>query len=282
MRKLTLVRNKSFVASLAKMKVYIEDPYSNDIVINNVSCRKLGDLGNGEIKTFEVENNAAKVYVIAGAMSKSYCNDFYELPEGEEDIVLVGQNRYNPANGNAFRFENNNSEGAKKNRAKGLVVGLIVFVVSLAVGIFLGLAPTLFDKAEPKSFTNSGMTITLTDDFEVSTDDVDFTAVFDSRKVVLLVTKEKFTSFPGAYNMTLEEYGNAILDLFELHDSTLNNVDGLLGFEYNATSDREYNYQCYVYKSEDAFWLLQFGMVAENADNYRDEIIEWAKSVVFE
>lgn len=282
MRKLTLVRNKSFVASLAKMKVYIEDPYVSDIVINNVSCRKLGDLSNGEIKTFEIENNAAKVYVIAGTMSKNYCNDFYELPEGEEDIVLVGQNRYNPANGNAFRFENNNSEGAKKNRKKGLMVGLVFMTLAIAVGIFIGLAPTLFDKAKPKDFSNSGMTITLTDDFEATEDDIEFTAIYESRKVILLVTKENFTSFPGAFSMTLEEYGETIFEVFDLQECTLKNENGLMSFEYNAISDREYNYQCYIYKTEDAFWLLQFATVAENAEDYKDEITEWAKSVTFE
>ena len=50
MRTLTIKRAKSFVACLAKMKVYVEDPTSREIVINNVPCRKLGDLKNGEEK----------------------------------------------------------------------------------------------------------------------------------------------------------------------------------------------------------------------------------------
>jgi len=282
MRKLTIVRNKSFVASLAKMKVYIEDPSSADLVINNVYCRKLGELSNGEIANFEIDDRSARVYVIAGNMSKNYCNDFYVIPEGEEDIVLVGRNKYNPANGNAFRFENNNNEDAKKNRKKGLVIGLIVFILSIAVGVFIGLAPTLFDKAEPKDFTSNGMTVTLTDDFEISTDYIGFTTVYESPKVVLLVDKEPFESYPEIKGMTLSEYGNALIEVFELDGTTLNSKDGLMSFEYSATSDREYVYQCYVYKSEDAFWILQFATVKGNADDYRDEIVQWAKSVKFE
>ena len=50
MRNLTIVRRKSFVACLAKMKVYIEDPASNELVINKIPCRKLGELKNGEEK----------------------------------------------------------------------------------------------------------------------------------------------------------------------------------------------------------------------------------------
>ena len=52
MRNLTIKRTKSFVASLVKMKIYIEDPTSDEIVINNVRCRKIGDLKNGEEKPF--------------------------------------------------------------------------------------------------------------------------------------------------------------------------------------------------------------------------------------
>ena len=76
MRNLTIKRQKSFVACLGKMKVYIEDPMANDLVIKGVYCRKLGDLKNGEEKTFQIGDNAAKVFVIADALSKDFCNEF--------------------------------------------------------------------------------------------------------------------------------------------------------------------------------------------------------------
>jgi hypothetical protein len=34
-------------------------------VINNIRCRKLGELKNNEEKTFEIDENQAKVFVIA-------------------------------------------------------------------------------------------------------------------------------------------------------------------------------------------------------------------------
>ena len=60
MRNLTIKRNKTFVACLAKMKVYIEDASANDLTINGIPCRKLGDLKNGEEKNFSIGENAAK------------------------------------------------------------------------------------------------------------------------------------------------------------------------------------------------------------------------------
>ena len=58
-------------------------------------CRRLGDLKNGEEKTFLVGESAARVFVIADKLSKNYCNEFYPLPEGEEDVVLTGKNCFN-------------------------------------------------------------------------------------------------------------------------------------------------------------------------------------------
>jgi len=75
MRRLTIKREKSFVASLAKLKIYIEDPASDEIRINGTPCRKIGDLKNGEEKTFEINEQKAKVFVIADNLSKEYCNE---------------------------------------------------------------------------------------------------------------------------------------------------------------------------------------------------------------
>ena len=107
MRNLTIKRAKNFVGSLAKMKVYVEDPTSNEICINDIPCRKIGDLKNGEEKTFQIDEQEVKVYVIADKLSKNYCNEFYQLSAGQEDVFLSGKNKFNPANGNAFRFYNN-------------------------------------------------------------------------------------------------------------------------------------------------------------------------------
>ena len=65
MRNLTIKREKTFVGSLGTLKIYIEDPNAGDTTINDTVCRKLGDLKNGEEKTFPVEDRAAKLFVIA-------------------------------------------------------------------------------------------------------------------------------------------------------------------------------------------------------------------------
>lgn len=138
MRKLTIKRTKSFVACLVTMKVYIEDHSSDEIVINDTPCRKLGDLKNGEETTFEIGNEAARVFVIADKLSKNYCNDFYELPDGDNDIYLTGKNQLNPTSGNAFRFDNNPSQAALSNRTRGANKGTIVTIIALVIGAIIG------------------------------------------------------------------------------------------------------------------------------------------------
>lgn len=143
-RKLTITRTKSFVACLMSIKVYIEDHSSSELTINDVPCRKLGEISNGETKTFEIGEEAAKVFVIGDKLSKSYCNEFYQLPEGQEDISLSGKNCFNPATGNAFRFDNNNNEAVLANRKRSTRKGAIIMTVAIIVGAAAGFLLTWF------------------------------------------------------------------------------------------------------------------------------------------
>ena len=155
MRNLTIKRTKSFVGCLAKLKVYVENP-SGDFTINNTLCSKLGELKNGEEKSFPVEEHALKVFVIADKLSKDYCNEFYQLSDGKEDVFLSGQNRFNPANGNAFRFDNNEGDAASTNRRRGTRIGLIILILAVIVGAVAGfLITNSFLSKTPKEKTFS-------------------------------------------------------------------------------------------------------------------------------
>ena len=140
MRNLTIQRNKTFVACAMKMKVYIEDHTFSELTICGVPCRKLGEIKNGEAQTYSIADNAAKVFVIADMLSKEYCNEVYQLPEGNEDVSLSGKNHFNPMAGNPFRFDNNNNTEALENRKKGKHMGTIIMICAIAIGFIIGLA----------------------------------------------------------------------------------------------------------------------------------------------
>ena len=137
MRKLTITRKKSFVGCVCKNKVYIQDP-AGTTTIGDDTCTMLGTLKNGETATFEITEDATKVYVIADQMSKEYCNDCYHLPEGTEDVELSGKGAFNPAAGNAFLFDNNDHPQALEARKKNKKTGIIILIVAAVVGFVIG------------------------------------------------------------------------------------------------------------------------------------------------
>ena len=287
MRNLTIKRTKSFVGCLAKMKVYIEDPDSSEIRINNTPCRKIGELKNGEEKTFSVSEQECKVFMIADKISKDYCNEFYRLPAGTENVYLSGKNKFNPATGNAFRFDNNENEESVEFRKRSSVKGIVVLISACIVGALIGYAFTSFlfssKNPEPKEFSSSGMSITLTDEFSEA-DIADYTVTYDSRNIAVFALKEEFSLVEGLQDYTLEEYGDLIIQSNGL-SSKVKNYDGLTGFEREYTNPDTldtYKYFAFIYKSNDAFWMIQFATLKENADEYRATIVEWAKTASFD
>lgn len=288
MRNLTIKRTKSFIGCLVKMKAYIEDPYG-DLTINGVVCRKIGEIKNGEEKTFQIGDNEAKVFMIADKISKDYCNEYYQLPAGEYDIYLSGKNKYNPANGNAFRFDNNQSAGIDENRKKGTKKGLVVLSVSIIIGAIVGyfigsgIVGTLL-KAEPKEFMAEGMKITLTDDFRVSDIETNQTVVYESQKVGVFALKEAFADVEELMDYTLEEYVEVVLEANELTDADRLTHDGLTGWEYtytNPDTNETFRYYSYAFRADDAFWLIQFVTPDVESEKYAPQIAEWAGSVEF-
>ena len=286
MRNLTIKRAKSFVASLAKMKIYIEDPMSNEM-INNIHCRKIGDLKNGDEKTFQIEDQAAKIFVIADKLSQSYCNEYYQLPEGQDDIFLSGKNKFNPAAGNAFRFDNNESEGIAASRKKGTQKGLCVLIIAIVVGAVIGFSITsgLFSNIAPKekTFSSNGMTVTLTDEFRESNAQP-YTVVYDSKNVAVFALREAFTLAAGFEDYTLEQYADLVIQANKLGLAEVKTDEGLTYFTYSFTNPETkdvYQYYSYVYKTDDAFWLVQFATLDNNVEKYAPQITEWAKSVEF-
>lgn len=288
MRNLIIKRTKSFVGCLSKMKIYIEDPTSNEIIINNTPCRKIGDLKNGEEKTFQITEQESKVFVIGDKSTKEYCCEYYQLPESSEDIVLSGKNKFNPAAGNAFRFDNNESQGIDEYRKQGVHKGVLILIIAVVIGAIAGFLTTseLFLNKTPdvKNFSSNGMTIALTDEF-TEVDVVNFTAAYESENVFVFALKEAFTLFDGFGDNTIEQYTDLVIESNSLDSVQTKTDDGLTLFEYTYTlpeTNDVYKYFAYTYKANDAFWLIQFAVLNESADEYAQQITEWANSVEFD
>ena len=292
MRNLTIQRRKSFVACTGKLKVYIEDP-AGDLTINGTPCRKLGEVKNGQTATFPIDENGGRLYAIFDKLSRDFCNDFYTVPAGAEDISVAGQCKFNPTNGNAFRFDgSDNTEEGMAHHKRGNRKGLIFLIVALLIGGIFGkfvggwIGGALVrdkDNAEPKTFTAEGMSITLNENF--SKDAVDmFTACYSSGEAAVFALKEPFTLMDGLENYTLEQYGQLVLQTNGMTDFELQTVDGILYFEYEADNEADkttYYYFSTVHKATDAFWLVQLAGDTKDAEELIPSFIQWAKSVSF-
>lgn len=287
MRKLTIKRKKSFVASLAKLKVYIEDP-AGELDITGIKCRLLGTLANGEEKSFYIEENAAKVFVIADKMSRDYCYDCRNLPEGNEDIYLTGKNAFNPATGNAFRFEGGTDDEVakrhKESKKGGLIVLITAIVIGLTAGWIIGSGVTYSKKkATPKDFSYEEMTITLTALFKE--EEVEGRTVFTSNDVAVFVLRENFVA--GDIDLsgyTVRGYAELARENNPvMAGATYEETDGVPNMVYTYAGDdgKTYVYFTTFYKSSDAFWIVQYFVNESGYESRKPKFIEWAKTVHF-
>lgn len=287
MRKLTIKRKKSFVASLAKLKVYIEDP-AGELDITGIKCRMLGTLANGEEKSFYIEENAAKVFVIADKMSRDYCYDCRNLPEGNEDIYLTGKNAFNPATGNAFRFEGGTDEEVAKRHKESKKGGLIVLITAIVIGLTAGWiigSGVIYSKkkATPKDFSYEEMTITLTALFKE--EEVEGRTVFTSNDVAVFVLRENFVA--GDIDLsgyTVRGYAELARENNPvMADATYEETDGVPNMVYTYAGDdgKTYVYFTTFYKSSDAFWIVQYFVNESGYESRKPKFIEWAKTVHF-
>lgn len=282
MRYLTIQRNKSFVGRFMRLKVYVEDPNAGEIKIQGVPCRKIGELKNGEQQSFMIGDEKLRIYVIADKISKNYCFDFYEVPAGTDNVFISGSCKYNPLNGNAFRFDGIPTEEMKYRRKKATKKGVLIFILSLIIGVAIGLSATLlplFETPEEKVFTKGNVSITLNEDFKEEFHN-GFDAVYNSGKIAVFVLEEKFDGDEAFEAMTLDEYCNAVIEA-NGKSTEPKHKDGLTYYEYDWVSDQNYKfrYLAFVFKADDGFYLVQFGVQENMYSVYEDDIFAYAKSV---
>lgn len=167
---------------------------------------------------------------------------------------------------------------------KKLTINCTRRLISIAVVLVL-LAGLMTGCSAPKekTFTSNGMTVTLTSAF-VESEMEGFDVVIDSKDVAVFALREEFSLFEGFGDYTEEEYGELAIQINELDSDGVKTVDGLVTFEYTATNDETnetYRYFDYVFKSNSAFWLVQFAMLEKNVEKYGAQVPEWAKTVTF-
>jgi len=283
MRQLTVKRRKRFVASLGTIIILAESPESGECVVNNKNCRVLGVLPNGGEITVEIGEEETVIYAVADMRNTDFCKELYRIPAGSEDIVLTGQNKLNPLNGNIFVFNGNESDEAREFRKKGSKKRAVTFIVSLVVfaliGGAIGYMSVTLGRNSSKTFEKDGFAITLTNRFG-SYDFEGMYATYGSPDVSVYVIRDGFDMIGDLASADVDTYAENVIFLNN-SDVTIEHRDGLTCFSYRsiASDSNEYQITVFAFKGSDAFWLIEFGVRTENAGKYDDFINEAAKSV---
>ncbi len=277
MRNITLTREKTFVGCVSKLNVLIADP-AGDITVNDTVCRRVAKIKNGETITFEIGDEATRIYVIADKLSKNYCNDYYPVPEGSDDLVLTGRCRYNPMAGNPYRFEGVTDPEVLANRRKSNNKGAIVVAVCFVIGIAIGLvfsAATSVERPETFSVADE-FEITLTSHFSEQQDESGY--FFGHRDCVV-----------GAYSYDMGEI--TVQEFYEYFksddvgyfgaDSKLVSEDGLAYVEDQgeAVDGTTRSYFCTIFKDGSIFYIFEFSSEPEAYGEMRPQFLEWAKTI---
>ncbi len=284
MRNLTIHRRKSVVGSLMKDQVYIQDEVAGDLVIEGVTCRKLGDLKNGEQKTFQIDEAERKVFLIADKLSKDYCNGAVTVPAGQEDVQFAGAHAF-VLGSNPFRFDGvplseEQQKKQKKNGRKGLLIFICALVVGAVAGMLLsgGLFGAKIDVStmEPKTFTKEPFRITLTDGFR-ETDLEGYFACYESKTAFVFVLREEKSLLTCS---SLDEYGQLILEANGKEDLTVNKTGSFLWFSYTQEVEgQDIYYITTCHESQDAYWIVNFATPATNQEKFSERFIQWATTV---
>lgn len=149
---------------------------------------------------------------------------------------------------------------------------IITLIISLTGCSLFASAP------KDKTFTKSGMSITLTEDFNEK-EIVSYTATYESTHVAIFALKEEFNLLAGFEDYTLDEYAGMVIEN-NGKDCQVEHKDDLTYFTFDyAANGKTYKYLSCVYKGTDAFWLIQFSTVADEYGKYESDIIKWAQSV---
>jgi hypothetical protein len=136
----------------------------------------------------------------------------------------------------------------------------------------------------PLTFTKAGFSITLTSEFAEASAPA-YTVYYESGTAGVAVLKEDFTMFEAAgvsTDITLNEYAQIVMSANDTH-ADINVRNGITYFEYERSiSGSDFAYLVTVFKSGDAFWLVQFFSETMDYSGLRDDFFRWAASVEFD
>lgn len=159
-------------------------------------------------------------------------------------------------------------------------------LVKIAVSALLAIIMIAFigcsTPAKAKTFEKAGMSIELTNEF-TEKEMVQFTACYMSSTVIVTVLKEEFSLAQGFENYTLMQYAGLVIRNNQIDvTAQMSEDDKYAYFRYDKTvTGKDFTYWATCFKSDDAFWLIQFACETKNYEEMAATFEKYADSVTF-
>ncbi len=283
MRTLTVARRKAIFGRSGKLALYVEDANAPETVILQTPCRKLGTLRNGEVRSFEITEESATLFVAFGKVRDGSCNEYFTIPAGTEPITLTGTCTYTLARGTAFHFDSENRRREPRRHRKGGHAAVIL----LAIAVLLAAASRinrLLDHMihSPVTFEGSGYAITLNDEFVPMNLD-GYMDVYEGDTATVMISKEPFLS-PSDADTAVAAYAEVLRGLAAggpdiAGCSELRTEGDLCYFDYMTIMDTvAYSYRVFVCKGSDGFRVIRIAAPIESFGAIQEDMMEWVRS----
>lgn len=132
---------------------------------------------------------------------------------------------------------------------------------------------------ESKTFQKDGIQLTLTEKFTETRSELGFYAYYVADFCGVVVLNEDFSLADGAADLSLEEYiGNVIAN--NGHKNVEPQCrDGLWYYVKDSGNMRSYSYS---FKGSNAFWIVQFVCMTQDAPMLEDLFYLWAECIEVE
>ena len=286
MRNLIIRRNKAFFGRDQSYCVYISDPINGDFNIGSIPCRLLGRLANGELASFFIGEDTARLFIVPENYSEEICCEYCVLPAGDQPITLHGKCIADKKNGHPFHFFGNKLPG--KVKARRVIAGVLAGVIAFGAFFAFWKNPSVTNyTSREKTFTYQGMEITLTEDFKEEDVSVyGFNTGYSSSNTAIYVLKEDFASASGFQDLTVDEYAQLVISNNMFFGSSYPTYeDGLTIYEYeelNMADGQNYYYMIAFFKGPDAFWMVEFSTYDYLSAYMRQTYLDYANTVTFQ
>ena len=285
-RRVTFKRKFSIVCGFSPISLYVEDENGSE-QIDGVNCRRLCRLQNGKERTVDICCSEVRLFVMVTRKNQTVCIGQTTIPSGSDNLKITGICQQLLSKEPAFAFFAKENEGVKYSKVSGpvklLIVGVVMVLCLIAIHLYYPIMYHIYSISKvPAVFETEDMSITLTKAF-VKVDDENFYDRYASGSGCLVrVIREEFEKYPQLSGIDADEYCNLAQKANGDSGIPISHTDGLTYFVVkDIVNERETIFYMFAYKTDDAFWLIQFGGYADEADYWIDSFVDFAKSVEF-